>query len=297
MKQTSFGGIWTEDKLKLLEKYLRAYIKIFTKNERAKYFKTIYVDAFAGSGIVRPKRNRKEIKYSKGFFPELYEENTQKFITGSTKIALGINPPFDRYLFIEKEESNIKELIRLKDEFSHLADRIEVVHSDANEHLKIWCKETDWNKHRSVVFLDPYGMSVEWDLLENLAHTKAVDLWLLFPLGTAVNRMLTRNRLPFEEWSNAITRTFGTEEWKDYFYTKRTEATLFGEEETYIKEADFDNIGKFFVDRLKTIFAGVAENPRPLFNSKNVPIFLLCFASANEKGSKTAINIAEYILG
>src|SRR6185437_11426333 len=45
-----FGGSWTETKLECLRKYLNAYRKIFTQNQRARYFKTWYVDAFASTG-------------------------------------------------------------------------------------------------------------------------------------------------------------------------------------------------------------------------------------------------------
>jgi hypothetical protein len=71
---------------------------------------------------------------------------------------------------------------------------------------------------------------------------------------------------------------------------------LFGTQNVFVKEANFDSIGKYFVSRLKTIFAGVAENPLPLRNSKNVPIFLLCFAASNPKGASTAVKIAQDIL-
>ena len=60
--------------------------------------------------------------------------------------------------------------------------------------------------------------------------------------------------------------------------------------------ADFDLIGEYFVKRLKTVFAGVAQNPLPLLNSRNSPLYLLCFAAANPKGSTTAIKIAQDIL-
>ena len=46
-----FGGDWTEDKLRRLREYLIAYRHIFTGNPRAAYFKTWYVDAFAGTRI------------------------------------------------------------------------------------------------------------------------------------------------------------------------------------------------------------------------------------------------------
>lgn len=47
-----WGGSWTESKLDVFEKYLRAYLKIFQGNERARHLKTLYVDAFAGSGSI-----------------------------------------------------------------------------------------------------------------------------------------------------------------------------------------------------------------------------------------------------
>jgi three-Cys-motif partner protein len=45
-----FGGNWTNEKLERVRKYLLEYTKIFEGNERARYFTTIYVDAFAGTG-------------------------------------------------------------------------------------------------------------------------------------------------------------------------------------------------------------------------------------------------------
>jgi hypothetical protein len=44
------------------------------------------------------------------------------------------------------------------------------------------------------------------------------------------------------------------------------------------------------------VFEGVARNPLLLVNSKNTPLYLLCFAAANKKGAKTAIKIAQDIL-
>ena len=39
------------------------------------------------------------------------------------------------------------------------------------------------------MFLDPYRMQVNWETMESIAETEAIDLWILFPLGT-INRML-----------------------------------------------------------------------------------------------------------
>ncbi|MGH6935589.1 MAG: hypothetical protein ACRED2_05285, partial [Methylocella sp.] len=50
MIEHAFGGAWTQRKLQCLRKYLEAYRAIFTANKRARYFRTWYVDAFAGTG-------------------------------------------------------------------------------------------------------------------------------------------------------------------------------------------------------------------------------------------------------
>jgi len=111
-----------------------------------------------------------------------------------------------------------------------------------------------------------------------------------------VNRLLTKKGQPPEEQSEKLTRTFGTDLWKDAFYSIRKKQTLFDNEVQEVKDADFSKIEQFFVARLKTIFADVAKNPLRLLNSKNSPLYLLCFAAGNPKGAPTAIKIAQHIL-
>lgn len=284
-----FGGNWTEKKLECLRRYLVEYTKIFTKNPKARYFHTIYVDAFAGTGY---RSTAKSANIDKVMFSELAEADAQGFLKGSVSIALEIEPPFDQYLFIEDDPNKSSELENLKSKFPNLADRIKIETKDANKYLRQWCDETNWKRFRAVLFLDPYGMQVEWSLIEAISRTKGIDLWLLFPLGIAVNRLLTRSKSPPPEWEQALTRILGTQEWKKAFYTHRKEQTLFGEKEIQIRDADFDSIGQFFVKRLKTVFHSVAENPLPLRNSRNTPIYLLCFAAGNPKGAPTAVDIA-----
>jgi three-Cys-motif partner protein len=140
------------------------------------------------------------------------------------------------------------------------------------------------------------GMEVAWATIEAIAQTHAIDLWLLFPLGQAVNRLLTRHGPPEEPWAQRLTRIFGTEVWKEAFYRAPTQGRLFGAETALEKDADFDAIGAFFVQRLETVFAQVVKKPLPLCNTKNVPIYLLCFAAGNPTGAPTAVRIASHIL-
>lgn len=297
MTEHVFGGDWTNEKLNLIQKYLRAYTTIFNRNERAKYFTTIYVDAFAGTGrrVMASRRVKRETGQAK-IFDDAGDLEMEAALKGSVRIALEVAPPFGRYVFIEKNKKRAAELKSLRREFPAKASAIHIEEADANDHLKQWCAKTDWKRHRAVVFLDPYGMQVEWATIEAIAKTKAIDLWILFPLGVAVNRLLTKDKPPPKKWAAQLTRLFGTEEWRTAFYPKQQTHTLFGAEESQRKEADFARIGDFFLKRLRTVFAKVAPDPRVLKNSKGVPIYLLCFAAGNLKGAKTAVKIAQDIL-
>jgi three-Cys-motif partner protein len=105
MPMHKFGGGWTEQKLRVLDDYLAAYCKIFQTNPRAKHFDTIYIDAFAGTGLIGQRKTPSE---RIELFAELAEQETAEFLNGSASRAL--QRPFSRYIFIEKAASRIAEL-------------------------------------------------------------------------------------------------------------------------------------------------------------------------------------------
>lgn len=285
--QHRFGGVWTQEKLNRLSKYLKAYMDIFKTNEKARFFSTYYVDAFAGTG----HRTSNTQKAEQTLFGD---SEAIEFQQGSAVIALETEPAFDHFIFIDTKQNHILELIELKEKYNK--KDIEIVKEDSNRFLQRWCTKMDWYRNRAVAFLDPYGAQVEWETIKAISATKAIDLWLLFPLGQAVNRMLTR-REPDPSWCHRLDCLFGTEKWKDEFYRPNKQMHLFDKDESLEKQANFNTISNFFVKRLESIFPKVSKRPLELRNSKNIPIFLLCFASSNPKGAKTAIKIANHILG
>ena len=286
-----FGGEWTEQKLIILDDYLAAYSAIFQSNERARFFDTIYVDAFAGTGLIEPRGRGTA---TEDLFAEFAEPETVRFLQGSA--ARAIQHRFTRYIFIEKSADRIAELEALKARSAN-AERITIRRGDANERLLRIVAETDWKKTRAVVFLDPYGMQVDWETIHSLGQTKAVDLWLLFPLGQAVMRLLQRTKEPPPEWQNALDRIFGTHEWKDRFYVTEPEADFFDVDRVATRRvADSGEVAKFMIERLETAFAAVARKPAILWNSQNSPLYLFCFAAANKVGAPTALKIATDLL-
>lgn len=285
-----FGGDWTDEKLERVRKYLVAYTTIMSKQP----FRFAYIDAFAGTGY---RDLRREASSGELMFPELAEQESRHFLEGSARIALQIRPRFHKYIFIEKDGRRFEELNKLRNEFPSVQDDIILVNADANSYLQEdLCENRNWRKHRAVLFLDPYGMQVEWKTIEAIARTQAIDLWILFPLGVAVNRLLRKDGNIDPIIRSRLDRLFGATDWYDAFYRTVSRVGLFGEETTVEKVGGFELIGNYFVKRLKTIFADVAENPLPLYNSRNNPLYLLCFAAGNPKGAKTAVKIAQDIL-
>lgn len=287
-----FGGEWTGAKLRALQAYLRAYTTAL-KNAP---FKIAYIDAFAGSGYRRPQAHgRADERQQADLFPKLAEKEPQELLAGSARLALEVEPPFDKYIFIEQDADRCRELELLKKEFPDRAAGIDIQNGDANAIVQELCQR-DWRNHRAVLFLDPYGLQVEWSTLEAVAATRAIDTWLLFPLGMGVNRMLPRSGEIPDEWGSRLDRLFGTPKWRDKFYRVENQPSLFDDDEAYLNKATLDDIGAYFMERLASIFAGVAKKPGVLRNSRNNPLYLLCFAVANPKGKNVALKIADHIL-
>lgn len=291
-----FGGSWTTKKLDVLAGYLKSYTTALKDKPRPdKPFKKAFIDAFAGSGYRDARREGDEAVGQSLLFPDLADDEPQDLLDGSARIALRSSPPFDNYIFIERNQARCDELESLRTEFPEHAAAIDVRRGDANECLRE-LRAKNWSAHRAVLFLDPYGMQVEWSTIEAIASTRAIDLWLLFPLGIGVNRLLTKSGDIPASWKRRLDLLLGTTDWYDEFYRVETTPTLFGDEQERVVKASMETIGRYFNERLKTVFAGVVDEPGVLRNSANNPLYLLCFAVGSPTGKPTALRIASHLL-
>lgn len=296
-----FGGPWTAQKLAVLAKYLSAYSTALSKQ----HFRTAYVDAFAGSGDREDSATaRAEAEAQTHIDGEQVqqplpingedEQPVAEFLDGSVRVALRCEPRFDRYIFIEKNLARCRELERLKEEFPECAARIRVQRGDANAEIQTLCRK-NWATRRAVLFLDPYGMQVQWSTIESIAATKAIDLWVLFPLG-GVNRMLTQSGEIPAGWRARLDELFGSTDWYERLYRSETSESLFDEPMERMVKAGTAAISEYFMERLRRCFAAVAPKPMVLRNSKNSPLYLFCFAASNPNGAAVALKIANHIL-
>lgn len=277
-----FGGNWTEEKLNIFTSYLNAYL-IALQNQK---FKKIYIDAFAGTG---------EIETSDG----------GQYLVGSAKRALASVKKFDHYYFIEADSQKARELQdMINSEFPHMRRMVSIFCGDANDKLAYIISNIDWRFNRGLLFLDPYATQVNWTTLENVAQTKSIDVWYLFPFS-ALERMLPKNG-KYGKWEDCIDRLLGDSGWREEFYKKDPQMTLFdrfpeleqNDGERMVKSASPDHIREYILSRLGTIFPCVSKHARVFRNRRNAPMFLFCFAIASEspKAQGLALRMADHIL-
>jgi three-Cys-motif partner protein len=282
------GGLWTDEKLDRVSKYLQAYTTAL-KNQP---FQLMYIDAFAGTGYRASKRTGQT---ARGFFPLPQMADLAK---GSARRALDIRPAFDRYVFIEANPGRFQELNKLKDEFPSMRDRMTFRNEEANAAILDISSNTDWRRTRAVLFLDPYGMQVNWTTIEAIGRAQYTDLWYLFPAGT-VQRLLQREGNISAGWQSALDRFLGDASWRSEFYKTVREPTLFGDRIRASKVADLSAIESYIRERLGQVFhGGVAQNALQLRNSKGSCMYLLLFACGNPgvRAHRLALKIAGPLL-
>ncbi|MGD9202026.1 MAG: three-Cys-motif partner protein TcmP [Chitinispirillia bacterium] len=136
--QHEFGGNWTNEKLSRVQKYLTAYTKILKKQK----FKFAYIDAFAGTGY-RENKAKDKNDNQLSFFNQIEIKEIEAYSEGSARIALQIEPSFDKYIFIEKSKKHFSELLKLKDDFPAKDNQIELINANANEYILDRCGSTN----------------------------------------------------------------------------------------------------------------------------------------------------------
>lgn len=264
----TFGGPWTEQKLKVLNNYLNFFMTAL-KNRS---FKKVYIDCFAGSGAIKFSSNKE--------------------IIGSTRIALDLEIKFDEYYFIEKDMYNYEQLLKLKDEYPHL--NIKVYNGDCNEILPTILNNINWIKTRGILFIDPYATELKFETLEKIARTKAIDVWYLFPYN-AVTRLLPKDKCN-NNYEKTLNSCFGEKDWQEKLYKPKQQLNLFGTEE--YERVPMKDVQKYIFQRMKSIFPYVSEDYLCLKNTKNSTLFLLFLLISNDSPNTIGLvkKVEKYIL-
>jgi three-Cys-motif partner protein len=260
-------GYWSEIKLDIIQRYAVEYSKIISKQKKLRLHH-VYIDAFAGSGTH-------------------ISRTTGVTVPGSPQIALSVNPPFKEYYFIDTVGDKVAELNRLA------SNRPEVHVLEGNCNiilLKEVFPKVKWEDYRrGLCLLDPYGLDLDWKVIQEAGQMRSIDMILNFPVMDMNRNVLWSN--PERVDTADITRMdtyWGNDSWRKVAY--RPTPTLFGDT-VEIKESN-RKIAEVFRKRLEEA-AGFKYVPKsiPMRNSKGATIYYLFFASQN----KAAANIATYI--
>ena len=283
-----FGDQHTELKLSIVEKYL----KFFTTALRGKFNELWYIDAFAGTGSRTVRHEERAAGLLDSGEPERIERRR-----GSARIAIDVKPPFDFIVFIENKPSYVAALQELAANYPNR--RIAVVKNDANDALKSLIAANNWQSTRAVLFLDPYGMQLEWSTLEKVAATKAIDIWFLFSLA-GLYRQATRQLADIDEHKRAaLTRMFGSDAWEAELYPKTMREDLFEgiSEEPRRRSADVAGLEAYAKSRLETIFAAVLKPlPLPLHKKPQRFSLFLCISNDDPRAIGLATKFGNHIL-
>lgn len=270
-----FGGDWTKVKIEILVEYAKAYLTIM---KGRKFFKLLYFDGFAGSGFIA-NDSKSEIDITVGAARRIIQIDEPR--------------PFDRYYFVEKDQQNFKLLEKhTKNEFPK--KEIFVICEDCNKKLidlSNFLRDPKNKNYRTLAYIDPCGMQVEWRSIESLRGLN-IDMWVLVPTGLGVNRLLKKNGQISDAWLEKLEIFLGLprEKIEKHFY-KRT-ASLFPEISFIEKEADaIEKSARLYRSRLSEVFQFVSK-PYALKNSTSSTMYHL-FLTSN---TKTAVKIGDHIV-
>ncbi len=266
-KQPQFDeiGYWSEVKLEILKKYAAAYSTILAAQKNPSLHH-VYIDAFAGAGVHLSKA-------------------TREFVPGSPLNALALQPPFREYHLIDidaKRVGSLKELI------GERAD-VHVYEGDCNDVLlrEVFPRVQFKQYRRGLCILDPYGLHLDWKVIQTAGQMKSIDLFLNFPVADMNRNVLWHDPEGVEESQIARMKSFwGDESWRKIAY--QTTRNLFG----YPEKEPNEVVAEAFLRRLKEIAAFErVPRPLPMRNSKGAIVYYLFFASQKD----TAENIVQDI--
>lgn len=255
-------GEWSELKLDILKKYAGAYSTIL----KARGLHPIYIDGFAGAGVHIRK-------------------GTKELVPGSPLNALKVEPPFEEHHWIDLDESKVAALKSQTAGLKH----VHIYGGDANKILlnQVFPKIRFENFERALCILDPYGLHLNWEVIETAAKMGTVEIFLNFPVLD-----MNRNVLLWEPTNASaddvkrMTALWKDESWRDVAYS--TSGNLFG----FPEKQPNDVIAEAFRERLQKV-AGFKYVPKPvpMKNSRSAILYYLFFAAQKETAENIVLDI------
>jgi len=145
------------------------------------------------------------------------------------------------------------------------------------------------SRQRGLVFLDPYGLQVDWETVKALAQAKTFDVFVNFPL-MGVTRLLRRDEPPKGQVRALLNRVMGSSNWVEKIYRPAAQLSLFGETLVVRDVIRAEWLARVYADQMGVLFPYVSK-PVIMTNSRNTALYALFLASHNQ----TAVRIVNEI--
>lgn len=264
MTRHQYGGVWTQEKLKILDEYAKVYSRALEK-----IFTLHYADVFAGTGKQDLKQDERQASVLE---IEALDGSVAKMVNQGT---------FHRFHFNDNNPLHCKALKDLAVS-KGIEDQSSVSCMDASEFVSEFTASLG-RRDRVLMFIDPYSTQLEWNALEKIANSRKIDAWLLFPIGP-VSRLLPKDKEKLiDAYRRPLNRLWGTSDWEDELYRDKDEPLIedmFAFETGGTKErVDQSDIEGYCLKRLRSIFP-LVEGPHSLYSSRS-KLFNLYFCCAN----------------
>lgn len=247
-------GYWSEVKLDIVREYAQAYSRILS----ARKFRHAYIDGFAGAGTHISRRSR-------------------EFILGSPLNALAVKPPFHDYYLIDLDGDKAD----LLGSYQEVRDNpsVHVRQGDCNVILRneVFPLIRYEDYRRALCVLDPYGLHLDWEVIQAAGDMRTIELFLNFPIMD-MNRNALWNApdLAGADGRARMTAFWGDDSWRQAAYQQQE--NLFGDMDDFKRSNE--DVVQAFCKRLKDV-AGFEQvpSPVPMRNSTGAVVYYLIFAS------------------
>lgn len=186
----------------------------------------------------------------------------------------------------------------VQQKFAHLESRVEITRLDANKMLRQLCSNYNWKETRAVVFLDPFGLQIDYETLKMLGRTQAVDVWYLVPVF-AMYRQISGDGQINEDGGPRVDAALGTTAWRNVAVVEEEGPTdLFNQRQFRSKRAvDIEWFEKVAKERIGAAFGGQILNETLPLGRNGIQEFSLMFAWANpSERAKLAAKLAKAVL-
>ena len=255
MRRVKFDeiGYWSEIKLDIVKDYASAYSRILAAQTKPS-LDHVYIDAFAGAGVHISK-------------------TTREYISGSPINALLVQPPFREYHLIDIDRQKV-ELLR---ELVKNQSDVHIHEGDCSHILleKVFPNVRYENYRRGLCLLDPYGLQLDWKVIDTAGKMRSIDMFLNFPVADMNRNVLWRHPEGVDAADlKRMNEFWGDESWREIAYT--TKRDLF----EHLEKEENEVVAEGFRQRLLRV-AGFkhAPEPLPMRNTKGATVYYLFFAS------------------